>query len=483
MATSLRPSYDYQRLVPRIAHLGFGAFHRAHQALYTDEVARKSTSNWGECVIELRSDDSLIRHLKQQKYRYHVLELGTDPTVRTIHCICKALHVETDGRDAVLEQLANPILAVVTLTISEKGYGLDPATRRLNLADPVIADDLKHPEEPRSPIGYLVAALHRRYSRFLPGFTVLSCDNMPHNGHCTRQAVLDYAEQAYPDLASWIEKEVAFPCSMVDRIVPAMTADSFARLAHEVGYSDPCGVVTEPFRQWVIEDQFIESRPQWELAGAQVVDDVTPYETMKLRMLNGSHSFLAYLGQLAGFKTVGDAISDEAIRTAVQKLMLTEQLPTIPLNEEMLTHYAEELIARFRNPQLHHQLTQIATDGSQKIPLRWLETIREHLAAGRAWPYLALAVGGWLHYLCRIHDENQPLAISDPMADTFKSLWTQSDNVMDYINNILKNEKIFGNDLSQDLSFKQIILQAFSVITERGATDAIASLNHTTPAS
>lgn len=483
MATFLRPAYDCQRLVPRIAHLGFGAFHRAHQALYTDEVARKSTSNWGECVIELRGDGSLIRYLKQQKYRFHVLELGSAPTVRTIHSICKALHAGTDGKEAVLEQLANPILAVVTMTISEKGYGLDPVTGKLDVDDPAIAADLAHSEDPQSAIGYLVAALNRRYQRFLPGFTVLSCDNMPQNGTRTRQAVLEYAQRAFPELVSWIEKEVTFPSSMVDRIVPAMTAESFARLAHEVGYSDPCGVVTEPFRQWVIEDQFIESRPQWELAGAQLVDDVAPYETMKLRMLNGSHSFLAYLGQLAGFKTVGDAISHEEIRTAVKNLMLTEQLPTIPLNPEMLTHYAEELVARFRNPQLHHQLSQIASDGSQKIPLRWLASVREHLSAGRAWPYLALGVGGWLHCLCRIHDENQPFAISDPMADTFERVWTQSGNVLDFVNNILKNEKIFGNDLSQDLSFKQIILQAFSVITERGAADAIASLNQANPVS
>lgn len=382
-----RPQYDRSQLRSRIVHFGFGAFHRAHQALLTDRVLNNIGGDWGICEISLFSGDTLMSQLREQDHLFTVLEKGADgnqPII--IGAVHECLNARLDSLAAIIEKFCEPQVAIVSLTITEKGYCIDPATGKLDPTHPRIVHDLENPTLPQSAPGILVEALARRRERGLPPFTVLSCDNIPDNGHVVKNAVLGMAEKRSPALASWIADNVSFPGTMVDRIVPAATAESLAEVAAVLGVEDPCAISCEPFIQWVVEDHFVAGRPAWETAGVQMTDDVLPWEQMKLRMLNGSHSFLAWLGYLAGHAHVSDCMQDEVFRRAARQLMLDEQAPTLTITGVDLAAYADSLIARFSNPALKHRTWQIAMDGSQKLPQRMLDGIRVHLERGSCWP-------------------------------------------------------------------------------------------------
>ena len=317
----------------------------------------------------------------------------TQSSVRIIIALGVAGLIVTQGTDlsagrqvglaAVLAALTQPEIAIVSLTISEKGYCHHPASGRLMAEHPAIAHDIAHPAQPQSAPGLLLAALRLRRERGLPPFAVMSCDNMPANGRVTRQVLLDLAQRQDPALADWVRQEVAFPSTMVDRIVPAATPATLDEIAAALGgVRDECAIACEPFIQWVVEDNFAAGRPAWELAGAQLVSDVLPFEHMKLRMLNGSHSFLAYLGYLGGYRYINECMADEHYRRAALRLMLDEQAPTLSVTGISLTDYAAQLIARFSNPALQHLTWQIAMDGSQKLPQRLLDAVRWHLRHG-----------------------------------------------------------------------------------------------------
>lgn len=294
-----QPRYDREQLRSRIVHFGFGAFHRAHQALLTNRVLNAKGGDWGICEISLFSGDVLMRQLRAQDHLFTVLEKGAEgnqPII--IGAVKECLNAKLDSLAAIIEKFCEPQVAIVSLTITEKGYCIDPATGKLDMHNSRILHDLEHPSEPHSAPGILVEALHRRRERSLPAFTVLSCDNIPDNGHVVKNAVLGMAGKRSAELAGWIEAHVSFPGTMVDRIVPAATDASLAEITQELGVEDPCAISCEPFIQWVVEDNFVAGRPEWEVAGVQMVEDVLPWEQMKLRMLNGSHSFLAYLGYL-----------------------------------------------------------------------------------------------------------------------------------------------------------------------------------------
>lgn len=296
-------------------------------------------------------------------------------TARVVGVVKAALHVQVDGLERVLAAMCEPQIAIVSLTITEKGYCHSPATGQLLLEHPMIAADLQNPHQPLTAPGIIVEALARRKAAGLPAFTVMSCDNMPENGHVTRQVVTAYAREVDAELAIWIEQNVTFPSTMVDRIVPAVTPETLDKIEQLTGVRDPAGVACEPFRQWVIEDTFVAGRPLWENAGATLVADVVPFEEMKLRMLNGSHSFLAYLGYLAGYQHINDCMADDNYRLTAQALMLREQAPTLKVQGVDLQRYADQLIARYRNPALRHRTWQIAMDGSQKLPQRMLDLL------------------------------------------------------------------------------------------------------------
>lgn len=411
-----RPNWDKSRLVSRIVHLGCGAFHRAHQALFTHHLLEKSDSDWGICEVNLMpgNDARLIANLKAQNLLYTVAERGAESTeLKIIGSMKEALHPEFDGHAGILAAMARPETAIVSLTVTEKGYCTDPASGELDVNNPLIQNDLAHPQQPKSAIGYIVEALNMRREQGLKAFTVLSCDNVRENGHVAKAAVLGLAKARDAALAAWIADNVTFPCTMVDRIVPAATEETLQLVADQLGVYDPCAIACEPFRQWVIEDNFVNGRPDWDTVGAQFVADVVPFEMMKLRMLNGSHSFLAYLGYLGGYDTIADTMTNPAYRRAALALMLDEQAPTLSMPEGTdLEGYANLLIARFTNPSLKHRTWQIAMDGSQKLPQRLLDPVRLHLQQGDDYRRLTLGVAGWMRYVGGVDEQVKPLMSS-----------------------------------------------------------------------
>ena len=295
---------------------------------------------------------------------------------------------------------------------------------------------------------------------------------MPENGHVMRNVVCAYARALDEDLAAWIEQNVTFPSTMVDRIVPAVTAETLDKITQLTGVRDPAGVACEPFRQWVIEDNFVAGRPQWEKAGAELVADVVPFEEMKLRMLNGSHSFLAYLGYLAGFQHISDCMQDSAFREAAYRLMLNEQAPTLQITDVDLDQYALSLLERFANPALKHKTWQIAMDGSQKLPQRMLEGIRVHLARQSEWPLLALGVAGWMRYVSGVDDSGTAIDVCDPLSEKIAALVKQSTE-SERVSALLSLREIFATDLVQNPQFVAAIQQAWQRIAQYGAHQAV----------
>ncbi|HAU5606824.1 mannitol dehydrogenase family protein [Citrobacter koseri] len=467
------PRYDRQQLQTRIVHFGFGAFHRAHQALLTDRVLNAQGGDWGICEISLFSGDLLMSQLREQNHLYTVLEKGANGNQAIIVGVVKeCLNAKLDSLADIIEKFCEPQVAIVSLTITEKGYCIDPATGSLDVSNPRIIHDMQHPTEPHSAPGILVEALHRRRERGLSPFTVLSCDNIPDNGHVVKNAVLGMAEKRAAELAAWIQQHVSFPGTMVDRIVPAATEESLDEITRELGVADPCAISCEPFIQWVIEDNFVAGRPQWEVAGVQMVDDVLPWEQMKLRMLNGSHSFLAYLGYLAGFQHISDCMQDSAFREAAYRLMMNEQAPTLRITNVDLSRYAASLIERFANPALKHRTWQIAMDGSQKLPQRMLEGIREHLARGSDWPLLALGVAGWMRYVSGVDDAGATIDIRDPLSEKIRLL-VESSSDAERVSALLSLQEVFGTDLVKNPLFVQAIEQAWRRIAQHGAHQAV----------
>lgn len=474
-ANATLPRYDRNTLQTRIVHLGFGAFHRAHQAVYTDILAAEQGSDWGYCEVNLIGGEQQIADLRAQDNLYTVAEMSADAwTARVVGVVTKALHVDVDGLETVLAAMCEPQIAIVSLTITEKGYCHAPASGELMLDHPFIVADLRNPHQPKSAPGVVVEALSRRKQRGLPAFTVMSCDNMPENGHVTRNVICAYARAVESELAEWIEANVTFPSTMVDRIVPAVTADTLDKIAHITGVRDPAGVACEPFRQWVVEDNFVAGRPAWEKAGAELVEDVVPFEEMKLRMLNGSHSFLAYLGYLAGYQHINDCMEDANYRHAAQALMLQEQAPTLKVKGVDLHRYAELLIARYSNPALRHRTWQIAMDGSQKLPQRMLDSVRWHRAHQRSFPLLALGVAGWMRYVSGVDEQGQPIEVCDPLLPAIQAAVEHSEDGVSRVTALLGIEAIFGNELPQDEIFVEAVKQAYLTLLKLGAKATVA---------
>ncbi|MDU4055415.1 MAG: mannitol dehydrogenase family protein [Pseudomonas oryzihabitans] len=470
---------DFERIPSRypapaigIVHLGLGAFHRAHQAVYLERnLARHGGGAWGLCSANLRSGRALVETLSAQEGRYHVAEYRNrrEGVLREIGVLREVLYAGDGGagREALLARLADPGVRIVTLTVTEKGYCLSPASGALRRDDPGIVHDLTEPRAPRTAPGLLVEGLRRRRAAGIAPFTVLCCDNMPDNGQRTRQAVVSLAEAQDAGLAAWIATEVAFPCSMVDRIVPAMDEAAFARL-RDLGFDDPAAVVGEAFSQWVVEDRFPQGRPDWEHEGVQMVADVRPFETMKLRLLNGSHSLLAYVGSLAGHGTVAEAMADERLAALVHRYMSREAAPTLDMPEGVdLPGYAQALVARFRNDALQHRLRQIAMDGSQKLPQRWLLGARQLLEQGGDPACTALGVAAWIHY-----GEGEGEALDDPLRATLAALPTGAARV----DAVLALAEVFPPDLAAHPVFHAAVQSAHARIATAGIEAAIADL-------
>jgi fructuronate reductase len=474
-AKAILPTYDRNKLVSRIVHLGFGAFHRAHQAVFTDILANEQGSDWGYCEVNLIGGEQQIADLKQQDNLYSVAEMSADAWhCRVVGVVKNAIHAQVDGLEAVFTAMTQPEVAIVSLTVTEKGYCHAPATGTILLDHPLIAHDLSNPQQPKSAPGVIVEALARRKTAGLPAFSVMSCDNMPENGHVTRNVITAYAQAIDSELAAWIETHVTFPSTMVDRIVPAATAETLEQVAKATGVVDPVAIACEPFRQWVIEDNFVAGRPEWEKAGAELVKDVLPYEEMKLRMLNGSHSFLAYLGYLAGYQHISECMQDENYRRTAHALMLQEQAPTLKVQGVDLAKYADSLIARYTNPALRHRTWQIAMDGSQKLPQRWLDSIRWHLANGSQFTLLALGVAGWMRYVGGVDEQGEAIEVSDPLLAEIQQAVAASQEGEARVKALLGLNTIFGTDLPANEKFVKQVTESYLALRENGAKATVA---------
>jgi len=470
------PAYDRDALKSRIVHLGFGAFHRAHQALLTNRVLNLQGGDWGICEISLFGNETLIQSLRQQNHLFTVLEKGADGNQAIIiGSAHESVHGGIDGLEAVLEKLTEPQIAIVSLTITEKGYCIEPGTGELDLQNPKIQQDLAGGQAPGTAPGVLVEALRLRHERGLPGFTVLCCDNIPENGLVVKNAVLGMAKARSAELAEWIAGNVSFPSTMVDRIVPAATENTLEEITEALGgVTDPCGIACEPFIQWVVEDHFVAGRPDWEKAGAQMVADVLPFEQMKLRMLNGSHSFLAYLGYLAGYQHINDCMEDANYKAAAHHLMLHEQAPTLSVEGVDLGAYADSLIARYSNPALKHRTWQIAMDGTQKLPQRMLDSIRWHVKNGGSYELLALGVAGWMRYVGGTDDAGQSIEIKDPMAETVAKIVASTEDGEPRVKALLALTGVFGEQLPHEEKVVAAILSAYADLQRIGAKKTVA---------
>lgn len=475
-AAVARPGYDRRDLEIGIVHLGVGAFQRAHQAAYTDALLETQFGAWGIAGVSLRSPDTRDA-LEPQDGLYTVAVRDAEgERLRVIGCLLELLVAHEDP-EAVLERMCRPSVRIVTLTVTEKGYCHDPATGALNEDHPDIRHDLDNPAKPRTAIGFLIEALARRRATGLPPFTVLSCDNLPSNGDTVARILRRFAELRGADFGAWVAETVACPNSMVDRIVPATTEADRTRVSQSLGVQDAWPVVTEPFTQWVVEDRFPAGRPAWETVGVELVADVHPYETMKLRLLNGSHSTIAYLGYLAGYETVSDTMADPAFATLVRNLMDRETGPTLHMPPGAdLEQYKDALIARFRNPALRHRTWQIAMDGTQKLPQRLLNPIRDRLAAGDTIDRLVLAVAAWMRYVAGTDEAGKPIDVRDPMAAKLAEIAASTAGNPDRLAEALFGlSAVFGDDLPRAPRFTGPVTAALKRLFAEGARAVVAA--------
>lgn len=415
-----RPGYDYAHQRTGIVHFGIGAFHRAHQAVYTDDAMAAGDANWRIIGVSLRSGD-VAAQLNPQDGLYALAQRATDQVSTRLIGAVAGVIVAADAPDAVIDVLASADTHIVSFTVTEKGYVRRP-DGALDWDNADVASDRAGTAPPHTIYGFVAAGLARRKAAGLSGLTLLSCDNLADNGARLHRLMSDYLSATDPALADWFDQHCRCPATMVDRIVPAMTEADRRWIASVTGVEDEGAVITEPFCQWVIEDDFAGPRPRWEAVGAQLVGDVGPYEAAKLRMLNGAHSALAYLGLDRGHEYVHQAIGDPALRGTIYTLMRQEAAATLDQDAGIdLQAYADALIARFANAALEHRLAQIAMDGSQKIPQRWLEPLAINQAAGRSTPATLQALAAWI-----VHIRGTKRPVDDPMAKQLADLWQQN---------------------------------------------------------
>ncbi|MFC3703360.1 mannitol dehydrogenase family protein [Devosia honganensis] len=461
------PDYDRKQVRPGIVHLGIGAFHRAHMAVYVDDLLGRDP-DWGIVGASLRRPDTK-EALEPQDGLYTIAvrdAAGTHP--RVIGSILRVMDANSERED-LLSLMADPAIRIVSLTVTEKGYCHDPATGELDETHPDIVHDLAHPGAPRSAPGMIVEALARRRAEGVVPFTVMSCDNLPSNGETAKRIVTRFAALRDAALGAWV-KDVAFPSTMVDRIVPSTTDADRAEVTELIGAEDAWPIMTEPFTQWVIEDDFPGGRPAFEAVGAQLVADVEPFEHMKLRMLNGSHSTMAYAGYLGGYEYIAEVMGDAAYVKLIHDLMSEEVMPTLDMPGVDLGAYRDQLLERFRNPALRHRTWQIAMDGSQKLPQRLLGTIRDRIAAGQEFGRLALGVAAWMRYVTGVDEDGNEIDVRDPLALRMHAIAADAgDDPAALFAGLTSLSEVFGTDLADNETFRAAVVGQLESLFDKGA--------------
>jgi mannitol 2-dehydrogenase len=471
------PSYDRARVTPGIVHFGVGGFHRAHQALVVDRILEQGLADdWGICGVGvLPGDRAMQRVLEDQDCLYTLVEKDADGTrtARVIGAIVEYLFAPDDP-EAVIERMADPGTRIVSLTVTEGGYQISPVTGEFELAAPGVAADLQSGAVPATVFGLVTEALRRRRERGTPPFTVMSCDNILGNGSVARQAFSAFADAKDPDLGAWIRVQVAFPNSMVDRITPVTTDVDRAEILDQFGVADGWPVVAEPFFQWVLEDDFSSGRPPFDAGGVQLVEDVTPYELMKLRLLNASHQGIAYFGYLMGYRYVHDAVDDETMARFLLDYMRSEAIPTLlPVPGIDLQDYTETLIKRFRNAGVKDTIARLCADSSDRIPTWLVPVIKENLAAGRPVRLSAAIVASWARYAEGIDEAGEPINIVDRLAESLtETARTQHHDPVAFV----RNRELFG-DLIDDQRFVDEYRATLASLRDQGAARTLADLS------
>ncbi len=459
-----RFTYDRSTLSAGVVHLGLGAFHRAHQAMIFESAIEGGDPRWGIIGVSMRARDVRDR-LKPQDGLYSVV---VDQRARIVGALLDMLVAPEEPR-AVVEALASPDVHLVTLTVTEKGYNLDPATGTLDFANQDVRWDIARSEVPRTVQGFLIEGLALRRERSLSPFTVISCDNLPRNGARLRDSVIALAEASDPGLARWIESECAFPDTMVDRIVPATTAADIDGLATKFGYRDEGMVATEPFLQWVIEDRFVSPHPNFASLGVNLTADVRPWEDAKLRLLNGAHSAMAYLGSLMGLEYVHEFVTRSDGRHFIESLWNEAATTLTPAPGLDIAAYRDQLMARFGNVSLRHRLRQIAIDGSQKLPQRLIATYAERSRLGLSSSAIALAIACWIRWQAGIDDLGRTHVVEDPLSETVAAALYGKANAHERTAAIFGMEALFPTSLQGDAQARNAVADALCALEGQGA--------------
>lgn len=453
------PAYDRTQIGAGILHLGVGAFHRAHQAVYTDTAIGLGGGNWGIIGASLRSDTAASQLNPQDGLYTLRSESAVGHSQRLIGAIKKVLTAPRDSQE-LDRVMADPAIKVITLTITEKGYCLGNNGWTLDADLPSIKADLHQPTAASSAIGVLARGLRQRKDQGGAPVSIISCDNLTENSRRLQGALKDYLRLSDPSLLSWLDTAVRFPCSMVDRIVPAVDADALAEQENLLGLRDEAVVITEPFCQWVIENDFADATPDWAAAGATLVEDIRPYEAAKLRLLNASHSAIAYIGLLAELETVADVVRDPQLGEFIAALLYRELIPAIePPPGFDLPRYGAQLLERFANPRLRHRCAQIAMDGTEKIRLRWLQTLEELPGDSRL--LKALACWAWIML-------ETPLPIEDSRSAQLLCLRTDQGDLAGKLPKLAACLGLNVNSAGDWSARATLVLQHLDTIRHRG---------------
>jgi fructuronate reductase len=447
-----QPQYDRETLQIGIAHIGVGAFHRCHQAEFIDDMLEARFGRWGVLGVNLMAPN-LSGLLAPQDCLYsRTLRQDERVETRIIGALREVIDIEDKASaEAAIAALGGSEISVATMTVTEKGYCLTPSTGALDFDNPALRADLEGAFPPRTLLGLLALALERRRQTAGASLTLISCDNVPSNGARLGAAVLEFAALRSAELAGWIEDRVTFPCTMVDRIVPATSPDDIEEVSSRLDARDPATVVGEPFRQWVIEDKFAGERPPLDLAGATFVADAKPYEEIKMRVLNAAQSTLAHQGALVGHEFTYQAAADPVLAALTRKMLEQETSTTLPKLAGMeVAPYIEQSMARIRNTAIRHRCHQIGTDGSQKIVQRLVDPLRERLATGRPAGLLTLSVASWIAYgLSGAHRFGARWTPSDPYAETVIAIGERNSDWSELTKSVLSIAPIFGTEIAR----------------------------------
>jgi fructuronate reductase len=467
-----------------ILHLGLGAFHRAHQAVYTEDAVAVAGGDWGIVGVAPRRRQ-LIDMLAAQDGLFSVTQRdGTGAATRVVGSLAAVRHAPSDpGR--VVALLADPRIRTVTLTVTEKAYRLDPATGRLR-ADEALRAELAGRADPATIPGLLVAGLSARCRADAGPVALVSCDNLPANGRRLQSAVsqaLELAGAGGGAVIDWVRENVSFPRTMVDRIVPATTTATLAEAQAALGVVDLAAVVAEPFRQWVIEDDFPAGRPGWEAAGAILTHDAGPYERLKLRCLNGVHSALAYLGALAGCETIAEALQVPGLPEMLARFIAEEVAPSVdPPDGVVVAEYGRSVLERFANPAIEHRTRQVAMDGSQKLPQRILHTMAARRAAGAAPRWAALIVAAWMRFVAGYDDEGRSLPLRDPLAGEIRTALARitgsggAGSPAAVAGALLNLDQVFSPELAGDPVVRELIVGWLGELTRHGVAGTLSGV-------